>query len=101
MIRSQHIPPFEEATRQCLIQNFCPDELKSRIIDSRPDRDCLVRLYFGRRADTRESNTSSRFKASSLRNYPLHEDELEELDIPHNDVQQYARIMTEALAMMH
>ena len=102
MIEAQRIPPFGESTRHLLIQAFCPDEIKQKIINSEPDRDCLIRLYLGRRrTHTRDSKTSSRFKAFSLRNYPLHEDQLEELAITTDDLQQYTRTMAEALAMMH
>lgn len=102
MIEGQRIPPFEESTRNMLIQAFCPDEIKQIIIDNELDRDCLIRPYLGRRrTHPQNSQTSSRLKAFSLRNYPLHEDQMEELAISNDDVQQYARIMAEALAMMH
>ncbi|KAJ5960385.1 uncharacterized protein N7479_007535 [Penicillium vulpinum] len=102
MIEAQRIPPFGESIRQLLIQEFCPDEIKQKIINSEPDRDCLIRLYLGRRrTHTRDSKTFSRFKAFSLRNYPLHNDQLEELAITADDLRQYARTMAEGLAMMH
>jgi hypothetical protein len=102
MIEAQRIPPLGESTRHLLIQAFCPDEIKQKIINSAPDRDCLIRLYLGRRrTHTRDSQTFSRFRAFSLRNYPLHEDQLEELAITADDLHQYARTMAEALAMMH
>ncbi|CAG8292220.1 unnamed protein product [Penicillium olsonii] len=102
MIESQRIPAFEESTRTLLIQKFCPEEIKQVIMDSEPDRDCLIRPYLGRRrTHSPSSQTSSRFRAFSLRNYPLHEDQMEELGISTDDIQHYARIMADALAMMH
>ncbi|KAJ5795453.1 uncharacterized protein N7518_003993 [Penicillium psychrosexuale] len=102
MIEAQRIPPFGEPTRHLLIQAFCPDEIKQIIIKSEPDQDCTIRLYLGRRrTHTQDSKTFSQFRAFSLRNYPLHEDQLEELAITTDDLQQYARTMAEALAMMH
>lgn len=90
MIEAQRIPPFEESTRNILIQAFCPNEIKQMIIDSKSDRDCLIRPYFGR-IRIQFSQTYSLFKAFSLRNYPLHIDQMEELAIPANDLQQYPR----------
>ncbi|CAG7956908.1 hypothetical protein PENNAL_c0021G11383 [Penicillium nalgiovense] len=102
MIEAQRVPPFGESIRHLLIQKFCPDEIKQKIINSEPDRDCLIRLYLGRRrTHTRDSQTFSRFRAFSLRNYPLHKDQLEELSITVDDLHQYPRIMAEALAMIH
>ncbi|CAG8888082.1 unnamed protein product [Penicillium egyptiacum] len=88
MIEAQRIPPLGESTRHLLIQTFCPDEIRQKIINSEPDRDCLIRPYLGRRrTHTRDSKTFSRFKAFSLRNYPLHEDQLDELAITGDDLQ--------------
>jgi len=67
---------------------------------SEPDKDCLIRPYLGRRR-TRKPHTSSRFTGFSLRNFPLHLDQLESLGITPSDIQQYARTMAETLATMH
>ena len=42
-----------------------------------------------------------RFQAFSLRNYPLHLDQMEELAIPFDHLESYARAMAETLAVMH
>lgn len=43
----------------------------------------------------------SKFQAFSLRNYPLHLDQMEELGIPVDQLETYARTMAETLALMH
>ena len=66
--------------------------MQSKIKSSEPDQDCLIRPYLGRR---RRLERQSRFKGFSLRNYPLHTDQIEELGLPG---ELYAEIMAEALA---
>lgn len=100
LIQSQRIPPFSEATRQLLIQSFCPRGLVSEISASVSNKDCLIRPYLGRRRTPRPHN-SSRFAPFSLRNFPLHVDQMELLEISTNDMNRYTMIMAEALAMMH
>lgn len=100
LIKSQRIPPFSESVRHLLIENYCPENLQSEIIESMPNKDCLIRPYLGRRRIKR-SNSQSRFSAFSLRNFPLHLDQLEALGITRSDIEQYAKIMAETLAMMH
>ncbi|KGO43443.1 Protein of unknown function DUF3669, zinc finger protein [Penicillium expansum] len=100
MIQSQRIPPFSDTTRRLLIKKYCPPKFVQEIIASKPNKDCLVRPYLGRRR-TENPHTTSRFTAFSLRNFPLHIDQLEELGITTNDIYQYARVMAETLAMMH
>lgn len=43
----------------------------------------------------------SRFKVFSLRNYPLDADQMEDIGISSDDMQQYAKIMAETLAILH
>ena len=92
---TDRIPPFTKKSREALIDAYCPASLRSTIKASEPDRDCLVRLYLGRR---RHPAKQSRFDAFSLRNYPLHIDQVEELGL---DALLYARTMAEALAEIH
>jgi hypothetical protein len=61
--------------------------------------DCLFRPYLNRRRVL--SGRSSRFKGFSLRNFPLYLDQMEELSIPPEDMEQYAKSMADALAMAH
>ena len=92
---TDRIPPFPKAVRNTIIDLYCPESLKTSIRSSEPDQDCLIRLYLGRR---RHFQTQSRFKAFSLRNYPLHLDQIEGLGL---DGVLYAQIMAETLAILY
>lgn len=92
---SERIPPMERESRQLLIDSYCPDSLKEKIATDKNNEDCLVRPYLGRR---RTPGRMSRFSAFSLRNYPLHVDQMEELGL---NLPKYARAMAESLAFMH
>lgn len=99
IIQAQRIPPFERKVRELLVEKYCPPHLRQEILSSEPNKDCLVRPYLGRRR-TNNVRSTSRFKAFSLRNFPLHLDQLETL-MTTNDIKQYARMMADTLAMMH
>jgi hypothetical protein len=99
MIQSQRIPPFSETTRELLITNYCPSKIAQQIRTSEPNKDCLIRPYLGRRR-TQKPHCMSQFSAFSLRNYPLHIDQMETLGMTSNSIQQYARTMAETLAIM-
>ena len=93
---TERIPAFPQDIRNKIIDLYCPESLRSSIKKSEPDQDCLIRPYLGRRR--LGVSRQSRFKAFSLRNYPLHLDQLEDLylDTPH-----YARVMAETLAQLY
>ena len=95
---TERIPPFPQDVRDRLIDKYCPDQLKASIISSEPDRDCLIRPYLGRRRLPPRTTGRPKFQAFSLRNYPLHLDQLEELSL---DCIFYARIMAEVLANLY
>lgn len=84
-----------------LIDAFCPVGLVQGIKDSDANRDCLIRVYLGRRRHGAARDRPSRFQAFSLRNFPLHIDQMERLGISMCDMEIYARSMAGALAMMH
>ena len=95
---SERIPPFTKQVRDILIEKYCPDSLRLNIElikSSEPNQDCLIRPYLGRR---RRLEKQSRYKSFSLRNYPLHIDQIEELKL---DGKLYARIMAETLAHLY
>ena len=92
---TDRIPPFPERVRNTIIDLYCPEPLKPAIKASTPDQDCLIRPYLGRR---RRLVSQSRFQAFSLRNYPLHIDQIEILGL---DKTLYAEIMAETLAHVY
>ena len=89
------IPPLPQEIRNFIIDRYCPKALISSTKLSKPDQDCLIRPYLGRR---RRLFTQSKLQAFSLRNYSLHMDQIEELAL---DSFLYARIMAETLAHMY
>ncbi|KAL3480840.1 zinc finger protein-domain-containing protein [Aspergillus californicus] len=98
-IHAHRIPPIAEPTRRLLTERYCPKHLVFEIMKSQTNRD-LIRPYLGRcRVQTTSSHSG--FTAFSLRNYPLHIDQMEELGIPEQAIFEYARIMADALATMH
>jgi len=92
---SERIQPFPALIREGLVARYCPQSLQTSINKSEENQDCIVRCYLGRR---RRRANNSRLKAFSLRNFPLHLDQMEELQL---DTSAYARVMAEALAIMH
>ncbi|KAL9086079.1 MAG: hypothetical protein Q9165_007291 [Trypethelium subeluteriae] len=92
---STRIPPLPAPARERIIDRFCPSELSAKIKANLGDKDCLVRPYLGRR---RVGQRTSRFQAFTLRNFPLHVDQMEELEM---DTFQYSAALADALAMMH
>lgn len=80
---------------------FCPDNKPlADFVKNNPDDDsCLLRPYLGRRRRHQQVGAStSRFQRFSLRNVPLHVDQMEGLGL---DVELYAAAMADALALMH
>ena len=92
---TDRIPPFAKAVREAIIEKYCPQAAKESAKSWIPNRDCLIRPYLGRR---RHLAKQSKISAFSLRNYPLHVDQMEELGL---DTTKYARIMAETLAHLY
>ncbi|KAJ5473113.1 hypothetical protein N7475_002679 [Penicillium sp. IBT 31633x] len=99
MICSERIPPFSQTIRQVFITNYRPSKVAPTIINSEPDKDCLIRLYLGRRR-TQKPHSTSRFTAFSLGNFPLHLDQLESLGTTKGELHKYAITMAETLAVI-
>ncbi|PLN79529.1 hypothetical protein BDW42DRAFT_172704 [Aspergillus taichungensis] len=108
-LQSQRIPPFPLHTRELLVSRFCPAELREEILNSKANEDCLIRPYLGRKRILQHRSSSPLGSAPrrrvrsffSLRNYPLHVDQMGELGIPARDIRLYARMMANALATLH
>ena len=91
---SERIPPVPESVRFALIDRYFPEEARSEAKTSEGNKDCLIRIYLGKRRDP------DRLKPSrvSLRNYNLHLDQMEELGL---DTETFADTMARTLAVMH
>ncbi|CRK41391.1 hypothetical protein BN1723_005111, partial [Verticillium longisporum] len=93
---SERIPPIPESARRLLVEKYCPEPIRESILADPKNEDCIIRAYLGRRRFRRRA--ASRFAAFSLRNYPLHADQIEDLGL---DLPAYAAAMAQALAFMH
>lgn len=83
-----------------MIDQYCPASLITEIKISDVNKDYLIRPYLGRwrRLNNSCRNRPSRFSAFSLRNFPLHLDQMEQLGLP---IEIYPESMAETLAMTH
>ncbi|EXJ82165.1 hypothetical protein A1O1_08234 [Capronia coronata CBS 617.96] len=93
---SERIPPLSKEVRDILIDRYCPPSSIATIKNNDADRDCLVRLYLGRRKIQNSGRRGLNF--FSLRNYPLHLNQAEELGL---QILNYACDMADMLARMH
>jgi hypothetical protein len=94
---STRIPPVPPMVRKALVAAFCPApirEISDHFLRIPEHADCLIRLYLGRRCDNRLSKAQN----CTLRNFPMHVDEMERVGL---DTAHYARVMAGALAVMH
>jgi hypothetical protein len=96
---SERIPKVPRSVSDKIVDLFLPGNppIAAFVKNNKDDDACLIRPYLGRRRGSRSTNTS-RFQRFSLRNVPLHVNQMEELGL---DVVAYARTMADALAMMH
>lgn len=98
---NERIPSMPPAVRRLLVERYCPAPFQDSILRDEKNEDCLVRVYLGRRklAPTASSdNRPSKLNVFSLRNYPLHIDQVRDLGLPAED---YAAAMADALAFMY
>ncbi|KAI1259409.1 zinc finger protein-domain-containing protein [Xylariaceae sp. FL1019] len=89
--------PLPEPVREAIWTQFAPRQLQDSAIKEEKlaeaqNKDCLVRVYLGRRMDRKES---SGFK---LRNFELSVNEMEYLRL---DTKMYAETMGSTLALLH
>ncbi|KAK0388964.1 hypothetical protein NLU13_2541 [Sarocladium strictum] len=89
---TERIPRLSCAYRDLFIDLFCPpaNQEQARACDA--NRDCLARVYLGRKSPSKKSCNFT------LRNFNLHLDQMRMLGMP---VKKYARSIAEALAVIH
>jgi hypothetical protein len=100
-ILAERIPKVPRSISDKIVDLFCAGnaQLSDFVKGNADDDACLIRPYLGRRRRHRQEGASkSRFQRFSLRNVPLHIDQMEGLGL---DVKSYAETMAEALALMH
>lgn len=96
---SERILPMPLRIRKLLANRYSngSDVQALQMAQDKSNESCLVRPYLGkRRPEQRGRDRSLRF--FSLRNYPLHMNQMEELGLP---VVSYAMAMADALAFLH
>lgn len=92
VICAERILPLAKPIRESLVDQYCRQDLRSEIKADPANKDCLVRIYLGKR----RANGLSRF--FQLRNFSLHLNQMEELEL---DVFEFATEIAKALAIVH
>ncbi|KAI1173522.1 zinc finger protein-domain-containing protein [Nemania sp. FL0916] len=95
LLLTERIHPVPETIRHHLVKRFFPRKLAHDINADPNNHDCLIRPYLGKR---RRLYSKSVLSSYSLRNFPLHLDQIEELGL---DAFVYSHCMAQALAFMH
>ncbi|KAJ5590532.1 zinc finger protein-domain-containing protein [Penicillium hetheringtonii] len=90
---SEKILPLPKIARQALIEKYCSEDSRASVAEDPKNRDCLARLYLGRR----RANPTPPVNFA-LRNFNLHLDQMLELGYP---VEKLAVDIAEALATIH
>lgn len=91
---TERILPLPKLARQALIDAYCPEPSRLAVMSQDTNRDCLARIYLGRRRGANDPPPRN----FTLRNFNLCLDQMIELDLP---IQYYARAIGQALAIMH
>ncbi|KAK1975812.1 zinc finger protein-domain-containing protein [Colletotrichum cereale] len=93
LLISERIPALPSKIREALIDTFCPKDQKVFARMSQNNRNCLLRIYLGRRrANTRVEDDFT------LRNFEFTLDKMDMLGV---DPVQFVAPIAEALAVMH
>ncbi|KAJ6178122.1 hypothetical protein N7519_008583 [Penicillium mononematosum] len=91
---TERILPLPRLARQALIDAYCPGPSQLAAAAEDTNRDCLARIYLGRRRGANDPPPRN----FTLRNFNLCLDQMIELNLP---IQDYARAIGQALAIMH
>ncbi|MCJ1281999.1 hypothetical protein MMC26_001322 [Xylographa opegraphella] len=98
IIVSEHILPLPKVIRDALVELYILINLikdKEHIKALPANKDCLARVYLGKRRRQDRQRSSPFF---SLRNFNLHIDQMEELGL---EILAFTNIMADALAVLH
>lgn len=91
---TERILPLPKLARQALIQAYCPTPSQFAVTSHDTNRDCLARIYLGRRRGLNDPPPRN----FTLRNFNLCLDQMIELNLP---IHYYAKAIGQALAIMH
>ncbi|KAJ5795884.1 uncharacterized protein N7518_004424 [Penicillium psychrosexuale] len=95
---SSRVFPIPLPVREAIVDVLCPptlQEYKSEFLAKPENKNCLIRVYLGRRMRNRTNPNVKDFK---LRNFPLHVNEMEFLQL---DTSAFAQVMAQTLAILH
>ena len=92
LIETERILPLPRIVRRSLVQQFCPPHLREQALTDPLNRDCLIRLYLGRRAKY------TPVEDFTLRNFEADLTIVDDLKLEKLD---HARTMALALAALH
>ncbi|KAG5980710.1 hypothetical protein E4U55_003735 [Claviceps digitariae] len=101
---AEKIGPVSSKAQLLLIDEYGPETHREQLRESVRDgkrEHCLARVYLGRRRQMHQDQEHQQRRGPrffSLRNFPVHADQAEELGLP---CERYARAMAEALAVLH
>ncbi|KAK3939264.1 zinc finger protein-domain-containing protein [Diplogelasinospora grovesii] len=99
---NEKIPSMPGRVCTLLARIYHPEAISSPAVATAINDHCLVRPYLGRRRHRPHATAArarpNRLLVFSLRNFPLHIDQIEQLNLPAGD---YAVAMADALAFLH
>ncbi|KAJ5778829.1 hypothetical protein N7457_006549 [Penicillium paradoxum] len=93
-LMTERILPLPKIARQALINTYCPAPSQLAASSEPTNRDCLARIYLGRRRPLIRPPLAN----FTLRNFSLFLDQMVELQFP---IHEYAYAIGEALAVIH
>ncbi|KAK0736612.1 hypothetical protein B0T21DRAFT_411772 [Apiosordaria backusii] len=91
---TERIPPLPNTIRHALIERYCPRNLQEKAMTLLANKDCLARIYLGRRHRPGAPLPPN----FTLRNFNFCLDQMIECGLP---VEEYAKTMGQCLAIMH
>ncbi|EUC44524.1 hypothetical protein COCMIDRAFT_97946 [Bipolaris oryzae ATCC 44560] len=94
LFQVQRILPISKATRTALIKNYFPKEFHESSLADPSNKACLVRPYLGMRRSDHEFD----HPAETLQNFPLHLDQMEDIEL---DIALFSREIAIGLAVIH
>lgn len=97
---SEKIQPVPHVTRQLLVRRHVPEAHQGGVLEDGKNTHCLIRTYLGRRKH-RHHPRPGKSVFFSLRNFPLHVDQMEDLGLDLKILEGYATAMADALAFLH
>lgn len=92
LLVSRYIRPLPEPVRLALIEQFCPERMREFQTQVSGNRDCLARVYLGKKSNPRPS------RFFTLRNFALFHDRMDFLGL---ELDMFASKMANTMALLH